>query len=185
MKLPSKSSHTATPKVSRAAPETASEAAEYDKRVSRYRRAGFCDACAGQAAWGGQLGFSNVRPPCPTCTGLTPPAGTGVRAAAWAGEPTADTTPTDHPQRPPSNPTGGCGGCDQRWTGMAPCHCSACHLTWSGITLFDRHRRGGACLTPDEVITQGQELIHRDGIWRQPEMSDEEKLARFGDRTAS
>jgi hypothetical protein len=35
-----------------------------------------------------------------------------------------------------------CGGCGERWTGLTPCHCPACHRTFSGITAFDKHRDG-------------------------------------------
>ena len=31
----------------------------------------------------------------------------------------------------------GCGGCDNRWTGLRACHCSACHRTFTGIRGFD------------------------------------------------
>jgi len=34
-----------------------------------------------------------------------------------------------------------CGGCDAEWTGANTSHCSACHLTFSGPTLFDKHRQ--------------------------------------------
>jgi hypothetical protein len=38
-----------------------------------------------------------------------------------------------------------CGGCEQRWTGVNVCHCAACHRTFTGVSGFDTHRRGGAC----------------------------------------
>jgi hypothetical protein len=41
-----------------------------------------------------------------------------------------------------------CHGCANRWNGYSTCHCSACHLTFSTIHAFDRHRRGGHCLDP-------------------------------------
>lgn len=34
-----------------------------------------------------------------------------------------------------------CGGCDNTWTGANTAHCSACHRTFSGPTLFDKHRQ--------------------------------------------
>lgn len=30
-------------------------------------------------------------------------------------------------------------------------HCGACHVTFGGITGFDRHRRDGQCLTPEAI----------------------------------
>lgn len=30
-------------------------------------------------------------------------------------------------------------------------HCSVCHITFGGITGFDRHRRDGQCLTPEAI----------------------------------
>jgi hypothetical protein len=53
---------------------------------------------------------------------------------------------------------------------MSPCHCSACHATFSGIRLFDTHRRGGRCLDPT-TIRGPLRLV--GGIWREPAMSDE------------
>lgn len=44
-----------------------------------------------------------------------------------------------------------CGGCDARWTALTLAHCAACHLTFTGITAFDSHRRDGACRTPAEA----------------------------------
>jgi hypothetical protein len=44
-----------------------------------------------------------------------------------------------------------CNGCTNRWNGYNTCHCSACHVTFSSIDAFDRHRRGGQCLPPAAV----------------------------------
>lgn len=42
--------------------------------------------------------------------------------------------------------------CAATWTGTAPCHCTACHVTFTVIELFDAHRTGrgphGGCLDP-------------------------------------
>jgi hypothetical protein len=48
----------------------------------------------------------------------------------------------------------------------AQCHCSACHETFSGITLFDRHRRNGECRRPGDL---GIELRRIRGVWRYAE----------------
>lgn len=62
-----------------------------------------------------------------------------------------------------------CSGCSERWKGRAAAHCSACHQTFSAITLFDRHRSAaglrGACVDPSTI--KGCEF--RDGMWRGPQ----------------
>lgn len=42
-------------------------------------------------------------------------------------------------------------------------HCGACHHTFSGVSSFDAHRRGGACIEPAE-----RGMAERDGVWRIP-----------------
>lgn len=63
-----------------------------------------------------------------------------------------------------------CGGCDARWTGQRAAHCSACHRTFSGAELFDRHRSAdgphGQCVNPESFPPGIAEL--RDGMWRGP-----------------
>lgn len=56
-----------------------------------------------------------------------------------------------------------CGGCDETWTPLNACHCSACHRTFGGISGFDSHRRGGQCKLP-AAFTQDDQ-----GIWRRPD----------------
>lgn len=81
-----------------------------------------------------------------------------------------------------SEPVGAhtCGGCDSTWSlsAKAACHCSACHRTFSGIGLFDRHRRHqdvegdrGTCLDPATMFTKSGEPLaeFRNGMWRGPE----------------
>jgi hypothetical protein len=41
--------------------------------------------------------------------------------------------------------------CGKRWSGSLTCHCPTCHLTFSGVTHFDRHRRNGQCLDPADI----------------------------------
>jgi hypothetical protein len=48
-------------------PETLRQARLSDAAASFYRRAGLCDRCAGQAAWGHATSFSEVLPPCQEC----------------------------------------------------------------------------------------------------------------------
>lgn len=60
-------------------PETIDEARRWQTRHNKYVAAGICPRCAGQAAYGHQLGWSNVYPPCSTCwpvvTGWDSPTG--------------------------------------------------------------------------------------------------------------
>src|SRR5699024_126212 len=48
-------------------PETLRQAQRWDSAVARYAHAGLCTPCASQAAWGAQIGYSRVRPPCEEC----------------------------------------------------------------------------------------------------------------------
>jgi hypothetical protein len=80
-----------------------------------------------------------------------------------------------------------CGGCADTWTALGAAHCGLCHQTFSGVALFDLHRsqygERGACQHPNDVRHKqtGQQLMFfRDGMWRGPEMTEEQKLARFG-----
>ena len=76
-----------------------------------------------------------------------------------------------------------CSGCDATWTGLSVAHCAAagCHETFASPALFDAHRSAegerGACIPPAEVQgrTGGQRLFFRDGMWRGPELSEEER----------
>lgn len=44
-----------------------------------------------------------------------------------------------------------CTRCGARANGRAYAHCAKCHETFSGVTGFDRHRRGGECLDPATI----------------------------------
>jgi hypothetical protein len=48
-------------------PETMEQARRWEVVKNRYERAGLCHICSAQAAFGHQLGFSRVHPPCPDC----------------------------------------------------------------------------------------------------------------------
>jgi hypothetical protein len=63
-----------------------------------------------------------------------------------------------------------CASCPKTWTGLTTCHCSYCHETFSGIRLFDVHRRYGKCHDPASL--RGP-LRLVQGVWHEPEMSDE------------
>lgn len=84
--------------------------------------------------------------------------------------------------------TYGCGGCDNRWSGVSRAHCSGCHRTFAAFGLFDRHRRirgeVGSCLDPETItVTTKAGDVNRvmfliDGIWS----SVEERGQSIGDR---
>lgn len=88
-----------------------------------------------------------------------------------------------------------CTGCPARWTATGAAHCASCHRTFSSPRLFDAHRstRGelGSCVDPVTLTVQtgaraGEPVMFfRDGMWRGPEMTDEQKLAAYGNRGAT
>lgn len=43
------------------------------------------------------------------------------------------------------------GACRKWWTGNERSHASCCHETFSSLTAFDRHRKGGQCNDPASV----------------------------------
>lgn len=81
--------------------------------------------------------------------------------------------------------------CGARWTATGAAHCGAdgCHETFSGLTNFDLHRsmtgEHGHCRPPASITNNAGErlLFFRRGMWRNPEMSEEDKAARFGEVT--
>lgn len=48
-------------------PETMRQSRTWEVIKNRYLRLGLCHTCASQAAYGHQLGFSRIHPPCPDC----------------------------------------------------------------------------------------------------------------------
>lgn len=64
-------------------PETRSQAHTWEVTANRYQAEGLCRGCAGQAAYGHQLGFSRVRPPCAECRPLV----AGFPRSAGRGNP--------------------------------------------------------------------------------------------------
>lgn len=57
-------------------------------------------------------------------------------------------------------------------------HCGVCHLTFSGVGGFDRHRKGGRCAEPSTLGMARNPL----GVWATPTTPEERaRLARaFG-----
>lgn len=43
------------------------------------------------------------------------------------------------------------GACGSWWTGNERSHCGGCCRTYSSLTSFDRHRKGGHCNDPASV----------------------------------
>jgi hypothetical protein len=88
-----------------------------------------------------------------------------------------------------------CSGCTTTWTGTRLCHCGNCHRSFSGVGHFDAHRSQygdrGSCTDPATLTIRdgaraGEPAMYlRDGIWSGPEMTDEQKQARFGDRVTA
>jgi hypothetical protein len=54
-------------------PETPRQAATWENVKNRYVEAGLCTGCAGQAAYGHQLGFTRIKDPCDNCRTVTLP----------------------------------------------------------------------------------------------------------------
>lgn len=76
------------------------------------------------------------------------------------------------------------GACGKTWKqrGNRTGHCSGCHQTFEGLTLFDAHRVTNddgtrSCLNPAEMTYYGQTPTLENSTWRGPKMSDE-ALAR-------
>lgn len=57
----------APPQKGSPATESPRMARRWQSNLSRYANAGLCPRCAGQAAFGHQLGWANVFPPCSVC----------------------------------------------------------------------------------------------------------------------
>jgi hypothetical protein len=96
-----------------------------------------------------------------------------------------DPVESGKPKREPTWITCRCGA---RWTALNVAHCGSCHESFSGPSNFDLHRTSagefGACKHPTDVLNrEGYRLLFfRDGVWRGPELSEEEKEIRFGNR---
>ncbi|MER7517821.1 hypothetical protein [Streptomyces sp. NPDC126499] len=43
------------------------------------------------------------------------------------------------------------GTCGRWWTGTERSHASCCHRTFSSLSAFDAHRKGGRCNNPTDV----------------------------------
>lgn len=57
----------------------------------------------------------------------------------------------------------------------AQAHCATCHVTFGGVSNFDRHRSNGRCLPPASLG-----LTEREDVWR--EEMDHDKVTMFRER---
>lgn len=55
-------------------------------------------------------------------------------------------------------------------------HCCTCHRTFGGVRGFDRHRRGGRCVPPEQLG-----MVDRDGVWRSPMPTEAAARIRYAD----
>jgi hypothetical protein len=158
-------------------PETIRQAKRWDVAANKAERLGLCRKCAGQHAWGLQIGFGLSHPPCPTCAAVVDAIGGEERPNGWRVLPTKAPAPGTRnrpggPETPIWDPLTGidgyarCRRCGDCWTGCLACHCSAdgCHVTFINAEAFDTHRRYDkrrkrrVCLDPE---TAGLIKIHR------------------------
>lgn len=79
----------------------------------------------------------------------------------------ADLGPDSRADTPQPYLRHGCGRCGSRWAGLSAAHCGSCHSTFSSVTGFDRHRKGGECVEP---VSVGLVWKERPGyaVWAQP-----------------
>ena len=63
--------------------------------------------------------------------------------------------------------------CGIWWAGMSTAHCASCHITFTSVSGFTLHRKGGTCATPADL---GMVLSDRKypawalpGAWTGPE----------------
>jgi hypothetical protein len=96
---------------------------------------------------------------------------------------------TQQPPREPGPSEWASCRCGAKWTARTTAHCAACHRTFASPGLFDRHRHThgdhGGCLNPASLTGKDgtRVMFHRDGMWRSPEMTEQERARIRGDRT--
>ncbi|HET6914880.1 MAG TPA: hypothetical protein VFH56_02205 [Acidimicrobiales bacterium] len=57
--------------------------------------------------------------------------------------------------------------CGREWTGLAQAHCSICHVHFSTVANFDRHKPSYAgCLDPAEITNRKGEALLRPDVGR-------------------
>lgn len=76
--------------------------------------------------------------------------------------------------------------CGAAWTGYRIAHCGGalgCHVTFGGITFFDRHLIGGRHHTPQEMELEVVRTSGDTQVWGQPMTQEaiKEMQERWGD----
>jgi hypothetical protein len=84
-------------KAERPEPESPRTARRWDGAKAAYLRDGLCHRCAAQAAWGHQLGFSRIRPPCADCRPIVDRFPVS-EASPWRRFPVASQRPRNGPE---------------------------------------------------------------------------------------
>ncbi len=64
---------------------------------------------------------------------------------------------------------GYCSGCKETWKPKSWAHCTGCHKTFKSAGGFNKHRKKGKCLFPEDLG-----MVKQEGIWLTP-MSEELK----------
>ena len=67
----------------RGVPETIRQAHTWETVKRQVLRAGLCEKCAAQYAWGCQIGFTLSHPPCGACTEVVAQHGGRERPNGW------------------------------------------------------------------------------------------------------
>lgn len=73
------------PKAAR--PETLGQSRTWDCRANEAEAAGLCRRCAGQWAWGLQIGFARAYPPCSRCQEIVDQWPYTEKPNNWKGRP--------------------------------------------------------------------------------------------------
>jgi len=79
-----------------------------------------------------------------------------------------------------------CAKCPSRWAGSLTSHCTGCHLTFTGITAWEKHRdgthssrRGRFCVPPEQ---SGLVLTSRlYPCWGIPDDTSDDEFLEFTD----
>jgi hypothetical protein len=171
-----------TTNTSTARPESLDQARRCDVQKNRAIAHGMCNRCAGQYAWGLQIGFTHSRPPCSTCAVILAATPGEARPNGWVNMRLEsvgadDTRESPHTYRSrratPEKYRDSYGSCQcgASWTGYETCHCAGCHQTFLGERAFATHRVAGRCQDPE---TRGLVKVHRPHFtgWVFPKQRD-------------
>jgi hypothetical protein len=133
----------------------------WDVQKSRAIARGLCERCAGQYAWGLQIGFTYSHPPCGKCAVIIASAIGELRPNGWRNMRLSDVGTNDTRERSRAHRSrnttpekythgyGQCSGCGASWTGYTTAHCAGCHATFIDERTFATHRIRGRCRDPE------------------------------------